>query len=213
MNAVLVEFTNLAYHSQRAHDRGFNLTIREELSERTGAVMAAPQDLGRVFLNLATNACQATAARARAGAPDYEPELVLKTERNSDAVLVRVRDNGGGVAPEVRTRMFEPFFTTKAGDAGTGLGLSISNDIVRAHGGELSVDSVEGEFTEFTVAPTRRIARGVTLEPGTETTNDVSGYRGRKHAPYVQITCSPPAAGMNRDNAWRDNTARARACR
>ena len=152
VNALLSEFASLAYHSQRAHDQHFKLRIRKEFSEQTGIVSAVAQDLGRVFLNLVTNACQATAARARCAGTGYDPELVLSSERTAAGVHIRVRDNGPGIPEDVRERIFEPFFTTKSGDAGTGLGLSIAHDIMRAHGGKLSVVSVEGEFTEFTVA-------------------------------------------------------------
>ena len=152
VNALLSEFVNLAYHSQRAHDRRFNLRIEKQLSEETGFVPAVAQDLGRVFLNIVTNACQATAERARTAEDGYDPVLVLSSERAAGWVHIRVRDNGPGIAKDVSERIFEPFFTTKSGNLGTGLGLSISHDIVRAHGGELSVASVEGEFAEFAIA-------------------------------------------------------------
>ena len=152
VNAVIAEYANLAYHSQRAHDRTFNLTIEKALAEDTGTISAIGQDIGRVFLNLVTNACQATAERAQNHEEGYEPTLKITSERTGDAVHVRIRDNGGGIPDEVRERMFEPFFTTKPSHTGTGLGLSISNDIVRAHGGEITVKSREGEFTELTVS-------------------------------------------------------------
>ena len=152
VNALVSEFANLAYHNQRAHDPQFKLRIRKDLSEEAGVVSAVAQDLGRVFLNLVTNACQATAARARTAGNGYDPEIALSSERTPEWVYIRVRDNGSGISKDVRKRIFEPFFTTKSGDIGTGLGLSISQDIVRAHGGKLSVESVEGEFAEFTIA-------------------------------------------------------------
>ena len=152
VNALLSEFASLAYHGQRAGDPRFKLRIEKHLSEATGVVPAVAQDLGRVFLNLVTNACQATAERARTAEDGYDPVLVLSSERTAGWVHIRVRDNGPGIAKDVSERIFEPFFTTKSGNIGTGLGLSISHDIVRAHGGELSVASVEGEFTEFAIA-------------------------------------------------------------
>lgn len=152
INAVIAEYANLAYHSQRAHDRSFNLTIVKALGEDTGTVFAIGQDIGRVFLNLVTNACQATAERTATGEHGYEPALTIASERDGGTVHVRLRDNGAGIPDEVRKRMFEPFFTTKPSDTGTGLGLSISNDIVRAHGGEITVESSLGEFTEVTVS-------------------------------------------------------------
>ena len=152
VNALIREFVNLAYHSQRALDQEFNLKIEIDLDEEAKTITAVAQDLGRVLLNLVTNACQATSARRAAGeGTGYMPTLHVATARNGEHVEIRVRDNGIGIPDEVRQKIFEPFFTTKHADAGTGLGLSISNDIVRAHGGELTVESEPGEFTEFRV--------------------------------------------------------------
>ena len=151
VSAMLAEYANLAYHSRRAIDSEFNVTFHREFGEGTGEVRAVPQDLSRVFLNLVTNACQATDERRKRDSGDYRPTLWLKTRREDDIVEVRVRDNGTGIPEEVKGKIFEPFFTTKATNEGTGLGLSISNDIVRRHGGQMSVDSQEGEFTEFVV--------------------------------------------------------------
>ena len=153
VNAMLTEYANLAYHSRRALDSEFNVTLHQEFDERAGAIQAVPQDMSRVFLNLVTNACQATDERRKAEAESekYQPTLWLKTRRDDEMVEVRVRDNGTGIPESVIAKIFEPFFTTKATNEGTGLGLSISNDIVRRHGGEMIVDSREGEFTEFVV--------------------------------------------------------------
>ena len=151
VNAMLMEYANLAYHSRRALDSDFNVTFHQEFDQGAGAIQAVPQDISRVFLNIVTNACQATDERRKAESGDYSPTLWLKTRRDEEMVEVRVRDNGTGIPESVAARIFEPFFTTKATNEGTGLGLSISNDIVRRHGGEMSVDSQEGEFTEFIV--------------------------------------------------------------
>ena len=152
VNMLLNEFSKLAYHSQRALDPAFNLNINYDLDEDARVVLGVPQDLGRVFLNLITNACQATVKRKAAANGDYRPELCVASSRDGDRIEIRLRDNGTGIEPSIRERIFEPFFTTKHADSGTGLGLSISHDIIRAHGGELSVDSEEGEFTEFLVS-------------------------------------------------------------
>ena len=152
VNEVLAEYVNLAYHSHRAHGRNFNLTITTALDGNTGTVKAVAQDIGRVFLNLVHNACQATAERTAREEGPYEAELRLATRRTATAIEIRIGDNGGGISEAVRARMFEPFFTTKTGEAGTGLGLSISNDIVRAHGGSIEVACEEGESSEFTVS-------------------------------------------------------------
>ena len=151
VNAMLMEYANLAYHSRRALDNEFNVTFHQEFDEGAGEIQAVPQDMSRVFLNLVTNACQATDERRKGESGDYEPTLWLKTRRDDEMVEVQVRDNGTGIPDSVVAKIFEPFFTTKATNEGTGLGLSISNDIVRRHGGEMRVDSREGEFTEFTV--------------------------------------------------------------
>ena len=151
VNAMLMEYANLAYHSRRALDSEFNVTFHREFDEGAGAIQAVPQDMSRVFLNIVTNACQATDERRKVESGDYSPTLWLKTRRDEETVEVRVRDNGTGIPESVVAKIFEPFFTTKATNEGTGLGLSISNDIVRRHGGEMSVDSQEGEFTEFIV--------------------------------------------------------------
>ena len=151
VNAMLMEYAGLAYHSRRALDSEFNVTFQHEFDAGTGEIQAVPQDMSRVFLNLVTNACQATDERRKGESGDYQPTLWLTTRRDDEMVEVRVRDNGIGIAEAVKAKVFEPFFTTKPTNEGTGLGLSISNDIVRRHGGEMSVDSREGEFTEFIV--------------------------------------------------------------
>ena len=117
----------------------------------------------RVFLNLFGNGFYATAKRQRDGArPDFRPTLTVATRDLGDAVEVRVRDNGTGIAPEIRDRLFQPFVTTKPTGEGTGLGLSIAWDIVtQQHGGTISVDSQVGEFTEFTIRLPR--AYGATI--------------------------------------------------
>ena len=157
INALLDEHARLAYHSARATDSDFQLDIKDEFDPETGEMEVIPQDLGRVFLNMVTNACHATDERRRAtpgaemaGGP-YSPTIWLKTKREEDHVEVRIRDNGTGMPPEVIEKIFNPFFTTKPTDQGTGLGLSLSSDIVRRHGGQIRVDSVEGEYTEMIV--------------------------------------------------------------
>jgi len=161
INAVISEHARLAYHSARAVDPDFRLTMEEEFDEDIGEYEAIPQDLGRVFLNMVSNACYATDERRRAieagekklaeGAPRYEPLLRLVTRSLPDRIEVRVRDNGSGMPPDVIEKIFNPFFTTKPTDKGTGLGLSLCNDIVREHGGSIRVESAPDEFTEMIV--------------------------------------------------------------
>ena len=155
LNMLLDEHARLAYHSARATDPDFRLDIRHDFDPEIGEIELIPQDVGRVFLNMVSNACHATDDRRRAAAKEedkgYEPTLLLSTRTIDDRVEVIIRDNGGGIPPEVVEKMFNPFFTTKPAGQGTGLGLAISNDIVREHGGAIKVDSKVGEFTEITV--------------------------------------------------------------
>jgi two-component system NtrC family sensor kinase len=109
--------------------------------------------LTRVLLNLIGNNFYAATKRRHDGAaPDFRPTLRVVTHDLGEAIEIRVRDNGTGIAPDIRDKLFQPFFTTKPTGEGTGLGLSISYDIVtQQHGGTIAVDSVAGEFTEFTI--------------------------------------------------------------
>ena len=164
INALLEEHAMLSYHSARAQDPDFNVTIERDFDPEVGELEVIPQDMGRVFLNLVTNAGYAANQRWRelggepgkiaAGADDdtpYFPTIWLGTRRTEESAVITVRDNGTGIPPDVAQRIFEPFFTTKPTNEGTGLGLAMSNDIVRGHGGQISVQSEPGEYTEFTV--------------------------------------------------------------
>ena len=156
INALLDEHARLGYHSARATDSNFQLNIKEDFDDQMGELSVVAQDMGRVFLNMVSNACYATDQR-RATAQDgengagYEPTLWLATRRTPDTVEIRIRDNGGGIPPDVVDKIFNPFFTTKPTDQGTGLGLALSNDIVREHGGAIRVETEPGEFTEMIV--------------------------------------------------------------
>ena len=153
INPMLEEFIALAFHSMRATDNTFQMTIHKDFGEDVGDVEAVPQDLSRVFLNIVTNACQATLERQQAPdvPPGYQPTLDVRSRRENGRVEVRIRDNGPGIPAAALRKIFEPFFTTKDANKGTGLGLSLAHDIVRGHGGELVVESKEGEGAEFIV--------------------------------------------------------------
>ena len=154
INDLVNEHASLAYHSARALDPDFQLTIRQEFDSDAGKVEAIPGDLGRVFLNMVSNACYAVDEKRKAKEAEGEqfmPEVVLSSKRTDESVEVRVRDNGSGIPQEAIDKIFNPFFTTKPTDKGTGLGLAISNDIVRQHGGTIAVTSEAGEFTEMLV--------------------------------------------------------------
>ena len=155
INALLEEHARLAYHSARALDSNFQLDLQHDLDPNMGEINVVPRDLGRVFLNMVGNACDATdEKRRRLGSKSmdtdsYMPTLWISTHKGEENVEIRIRDNGSGMPPEVIEKIFNPFFTTKPTDKGTGLGLAISNDIVRQHGGSISVESKPDEYTEM----------------------------------------------------------------
>ena len=155
LNNLLDEHARLAYHSKRATDSEFQLDLKQDLDPDMGEVEVIPQDMGRVFLNMVSNACDATDERRRAaeqaGVTDYSPTVWLRTKRGEDSAEVRIRDNGTGIPQDVIEKIFNPFFTTKPTDQGTGLGLAMSSDIVRRRGGSIRVESVVGEYTEMII--------------------------------------------------------------
>jgi signal transduction histidine kinase len=152
INRLVDEHVGLAYHSARATDPNFNLTIEKDFDLELGTLEVVSQDVGRVFLNLVGNACYATNEKRLATDDEsYEPTLTVTTRRMDDGVEVRIRDNGNGIPQDIVDKIFNPFFTTKPTDEGTGLGLALSADIAREHGGMIRVDTVPGEFTEMIV--------------------------------------------------------------
>jgi len=154
INALLDQNVRLAFHSVRASDSDFMLDIKQDLDEHVGEIEVVPQDVGRVFLNMVTNACHAVDDRRKAeeaAGNDFVPTLTVATKRLDDRVEVRIRDNGSGIPEDVIGKIFNPFFTTKPTDQGTGLGLALSSDIVREHGGEIRVESELGSHTEMIV--------------------------------------------------------------
>ncbi len=146
LNELLGEHIHLAYHGMRAQNGEFNIAIREDYDPSLKPYNGGPQDLSRVFLNIANDACYAAYAK------NDHPTLSVSTKGAGDRVEIRIRDNGAGIPAEIRGKIFEPFFTTKPAGSGTGLGLSMSHDIiVRQHRGEIEVESQPGEFTEFII--------------------------------------------------------------
>jgi two-component system, NtrC family, sensor kinase len=160
LNSAIEEAANLAYHGARAETPGFNITVEKQLDPQAGMVELFPQEFTRVMLNLITNGFYAARERADAGSNHgFQPTLWLATRDLGEQVEIRVRDNGNGISEAVRDRIFEPFFTTKPAGEGTGLGLSLSYDIVvKQHGGQLTVDSRAGDFTEFRIILPRTMA-------------------------------------------------------
>ncbi len=151
LNALVDEYLRLAYHGLRAKDKSFNATMKTDFGENIGNINVVPQDIGRVILNLITNAFYVVDEKKKSGVENYEPTVTVSTKKIGDKVEVRVKDNGNGIPQKVLDKIFQPFFTTKPTGQGTGLGLSLSYDIVKAHGGELKVETKEGEGSEFVI--------------------------------------------------------------
>ena len=157
VNGLLEEYARLAYHSSRASDPEFQLDMQFDLDPQMGELEVIPQDLGRVFLNMVANACDATDEKRRGGGPGeqegspYEPTLWIASKRDEECAVIRIKDNADGMPPEIVEKIFTPFFTTKPAGKGTGLGLAMSADIVREHGGTIQVNSEPGRVTEMVI--------------------------------------------------------------
>jgi two-component system NtrC family sensor kinase len=149
INKLAEEYLKLAYHGLRAKDKTFNVTLKTDFDERIGSLNVIPQDIGRVMLNLLNNAFYAVHEKTKQKAGQFEPLVHVSTKISGDKVLISVRDNGNGISQSIVDKIFQPFFTTKPTGQGTGLGLSLSYDIVKAHGGDIKVETVEGQFSEF----------------------------------------------------------------
>ncbi|MES1217326.1 MAG: ATP-binding protein [Bacteroidota bacterium] len=151
INALADEYLRLAYHGLRAKDKSFNVTMKTDFDSTIGKINIIPQDAGRVLLNLYNNAFYAMNEKKKHSGDDYLPILSVKTKKVNDHVEISVVDNGNGIPQNIVDKIFQPFFTSKPTGQGTGLGLSLSYDIVKAHGGEIKVETKEGEFTEFVI--------------------------------------------------------------
>ncbi|WP_240731379.1 sensor histidine kinase [Hymenobacter radiodurans] len=152
LNGLTEEYLRLAYQGLRAKDKAFNVELTTDFApELTPVTMVGP-DVGRVLLNLFTNAFYAVRERQQVGEAGYQPTVRVSTQRVEEQVHIRVQDNGTGMSPVVREKIFQPFFTTKPPGEGTGLGLSLSYDIIaQGHGGTLSVESKQGGGSTFTI--------------------------------------------------------------
>ena len=149
INKLVDEYLRLAYHGLRAKDKKFNAALKTEFDESIGNVSIIPQDIGRVILNLMTNAFYVVGEKGQQLSDGYEPMVSVSTKKLSDKIEISVRDNGNGIPQKFLDKIFQPFFTTKPTGQGTGLGLSLAYDIVKAHGGEIKVLTKEGDGTEF----------------------------------------------------------------
>ena len=155
INALADEYLRLAYHGLRAKDKSFNATMKTDFDDSIGTIHVVPQDIGRVILNLITNAFYAVTEKSSnskaSGDKSYEPSVTVTTKREPNKVSISVKDNGNGIPQKVLNKIFQPFFTTKPTGQGTGLGLSLSYDIIKAHGGEIKVETNEGEGSKFVI--------------------------------------------------------------
>jgi len=151
INKLADEYLRLAYHGLRAKDKSFNATLKTDYDETLGNINIIPQDIGRVILNLITNAFYAVDEKRKSGIGNYEPTVSVSTKKVAEKILILVKDNGDGIPQKVLDKIFQPFFTTKPTGQGTGLGLSLAYDIVKAHGGELKVETKEEEYTKFSI--------------------------------------------------------------
>ena len=150
INALTDEFLRLAYHGLRAKDKSFNTAWKTDFDDSIGKINVVSQDIGRVILNLLTNAFYAVNEKRKLNIPGYSPLVTVYTKKLPGKVEIRITDNGNGIPPDVLDKIFQPFFSTKPSGEGTGLGLTLSNDIItKEHGGELKVETKEGEGSSF----------------------------------------------------------------
>lgn len=156
-NTMVKEYVNLSYHGMRASANPISCEVSTELADDVGTVQMVGEDFSRVLLNLCNNAFDAMRDKLEKGdgkladGSTYRPKLTVKTARMGSKIVMTVEDNGPGIPDEIKDKILQPFFTTKKGTEGTGLGLSISFDIVKAHGGNIQIVSVPGEYTQFVV--------------------------------------------------------------
>ena len=151
INKLADEYLRLAYHGLKAKDKNFNAEIKTDLDATISKINIVPQDIGRVLLNLYNNAFYAVNEQKSRNPDSYQPTVWVTTKKNGDRVIITVKDNGGGIPKKMADKIFQPFFTTKPTGSGTGLGLSLSYDIVKAHGGEIKVETNEEEWVEFII--------------------------------------------------------------
>ena len=151
INVVADEYLRLAYHGLRAKDKSFNATMKTDFDSTIGTINIVSQDVGRVILNLITNAFYAVTEKKKQASAEYEPTVTISTKKINNKVEIKVKDNGNGIPEKALDKIFQPFFTTKPTGLGTGLGLSLSYDIIKAHNGELKVKTKEKEGTVFII--------------------------------------------------------------
>jgi len=158
LNPLIKEYVNLAFHGMRAGKDPINVDIDLQLDDEVGEVPLIAEDFSRVILNLVNNAFDAMREKTLqgfetlGGLEDYQPKLTVRTKSDGNTVTIEIEDNGPGIPEEMKDKILQPFFTTKKGTAGTGLGLSITNDIIKAHGGELKINTEAGNGSVFIIS-------------------------------------------------------------
>jgi len=156
LNPLIEEYVNLSFHGMRAGKGAIDVDIELDLDDSIGEVPIIAEDFSRVILNLCNNAFDAMRGKMTGdGGPKtgetYSPKLMVRTFRKDNTVTIEIEDTGPGIPDEIKDKILQPFFTTKKGTQGTGLGLSITNDIIKAHGGQLSISSSPGDGSTFTI--------------------------------------------------------------
>ncbi len=152
INALVDEYMRLSFHGLRAKDKSFNASLVTQYDANLPKIETVSQDIGRVLLNLFSNAFYSVNEKNKKAIPGYQPMVTASTRDAGERIEIVIRDNGEGIPQKVIDKIFQPFFTTKPAGQGTGLGLSLSYDIItKGHGGELKVDNKEGEYAAFTI--------------------------------------------------------------
>ena len=153
INLLADEYLRLAYHGLRAKDKSFNADLETHFDENLPKIKVIPQDIGRVLLNLFTNAFYATQQKQKTATADYKPMVIVTTAVKDNSMVIAVKDNGIGIPDTIKDKILQPFFTTKPTGEGTGLGLSLSYDIVvKGHSGDIKIETKEGEGSAFFIS-------------------------------------------------------------
>jgi len=151
VNSLADEYLRLSYHGMRAKEKSFNANLETVFDKNIGKIDIVPQEIGKVIVNLVNNAFYAVNEKQKQNISGYEPTVILTTAKHNGKIEIKVKDNGNGMPQKILDKIFQPFFTSKPTGQGTGLGLSLAYDIVKAHGGEIKVETREGEGSEFIV--------------------------------------------------------------
>jgi two-component system NtrC family sensor kinase len=151
INALCDEYLRLSYHGMRAKDKNFNADFKTDFDESIGKINVVQQEIGRVLLNLFNNAFYAGNEKKQQLNGTFKPVVNVSTKKENGNIVIKVEDNGNGIPKNIVDKIFQPFFTTKPTGQGTGLGLSLSYDIIKAHGGDIKVETKEGEASQFII--------------------------------------------------------------